>query len=110
MTSARIRGWGSYFSKKIDDTFYSLIPSERQDSNQEESEPQEAEPQEADPPYQQELNEIRERREAIRGGHEGIAAYNYRLRQERGRYYYTYLFVCFAIWCFTVFFLAYTSQ
>jgi len=53
MTSARIRGWGSYFSKKVDDTLSSLIPkppqSEQQEADRLEANPQEANPQEANP-------------------------------------------------------------
>ena len=95
MTSAKLRAWGSYLSKKVDDTFYSIIPkppqsepqvsdpqvSDPQVSDPQVSEPQEAEPQEADPPYLQELLHIREFREAVRGGDETLAAYQYRQKQ-----------------------------
>ena len=94
MTSAKLRGWGSYFSKKVDDAFSSLIPtppqSNQQDADRLEANPQEgdrleANPQEADPPYQQELNRIREFREAIQGGDEALAAYQHRRNQEAQR-------------------------
>ena len=53
MTSAKLRGWGSYFSKKVDDTLSSLIPKPPQSNQQEadrlEANPQEANPQEANP-------------------------------------------------------------
>ena len=54
MTSAKLRGWGSYFSKKVDDTLSSLIPKPPQSNQQEadrlEANPQEANPQEANQP------------------------------------------------------------
>ena len=85
MTSAKLRAWGSYLSKKVDDTFYSIIPkppqSEPQVSDPQEADPQEADPQEADPPYLQELLDIRECREAIQGGDETWAAYQYKQKQ-----------------------------
>ena len=85
MTSAKLRAWGSYLSKKVDDTFYSIIPkppqSEPQVSDPQVSDPQVSEPQEADPPYLQELLHIREFREAVRGGDETLAAYQYRQKQ-----------------------------
>jgi len=90
MTSAKLRAWGSYLSKKVDDTFYSIIPkppqsepqvSDPQVSDPQEADPQEADPQEADPPYLQELLHIREIREAVRGGDETLAAYQYRQKQ-----------------------------
>lgn len=77
MTSAKLRGWGSYLSKKVDDTFNSIIPSEPQVSDQ-----QGADTQEADPPYQQELLDIRERHEAFQS-EETWAAYIYRQKQIR---------------------------
>ena len=61
MTSARIRGWGSYFSKKVDDAFSSLIPTPPQ-SNQQEADRLEANPQEPD--------EHRQNQEAQRRGQE----------------------------------------
>ena len=84
MTSAKLRAWGSYLSKKVDDTFYSIIPkppqSEPQVSDPQVSDPQVSDPQEADPPYQQELLYIRERHEACRSD-EATAAYIYRRKQ-----------------------------
>ena len=35
MLSAKLRGWGSYFSRKLDDTFSSLIPNPPQSNQQE---------------------------------------------------------------------------
>ena len=45
MLSGKLRGWDSYFSKKVDDTFGSLIPNPPQ-SNQQETVQLEANPQE----------------------------------------------------------------